>query len=149
MAEGAPLLREYTSKAYRGFESLPLRHYPSKFQICSPATHIWVIDQSRSSGQLFHPSPLSHYDRRRHGIEFHRRINRLWNRCLPNRKLASTPRDLSVGLRCRTLSVTPSRYGRSAPFGRNQRRDCAVFHRRSPSREGPKSRQDKAFLNKV
>ena len=25
MAEGAPLLREYTSKAYRGFESLRLR----------------------------------------------------------------------------------------------------------------------------
>ena len=27
MVEGAPLLREYTSKAYRGFESLPLRHF--------------------------------------------------------------------------------------------------------------------------
>ena len=27
MAEGAPLLREYTLKAYRGFESLSLRHY--------------------------------------------------------------------------------------------------------------------------
>ena len=26
MVEGAPLLREYTSKAYRGFESHPLRH---------------------------------------------------------------------------------------------------------------------------
>jgi hypothetical protein len=26
VVEGAPLLREYTSKAYRGFESLPLRH---------------------------------------------------------------------------------------------------------------------------
>ena len=26
MAEGAPLLREYTLKAYRGFESLSLRH---------------------------------------------------------------------------------------------------------------------------
>ena len=26
-AEGAPLLREYTPKAYRGFESLPLRHF--------------------------------------------------------------------------------------------------------------------------
>ena len=26
-AEGAPLLREYGSKAHRGFESLPLRHY--------------------------------------------------------------------------------------------------------------------------
>jgi hypothetical protein len=29
VVEGAPLLREYTSKAYRGFESLPLRHLPS------------------------------------------------------------------------------------------------------------------------
>ena len=28
MVEGAPLLREYTSKAYRGFESHPLRHDP-------------------------------------------------------------------------------------------------------------------------
>lgn len=28
VVEGAPLLREYTSKAYRGFESLPLRHFP-------------------------------------------------------------------------------------------------------------------------
>ncbi len=27
MAEGAPLLREYTLIAYRGFESLTLRHY--------------------------------------------------------------------------------------------------------------------------
>ena len=27
VAEGAPLLREYTLKAYRGFESLSLRHY--------------------------------------------------------------------------------------------------------------------------
>ena len=27
VAEGAPLLREYGSKAHRGFESLPLRHY--------------------------------------------------------------------------------------------------------------------------
>ena len=27
MAEGAPLLREYTLIAYRGFESLLLRHY--------------------------------------------------------------------------------------------------------------------------
>jgi hypothetical protein len=26
VAEGAPLLREYTSKGYRGFESHPLRH---------------------------------------------------------------------------------------------------------------------------
>ena len=26
MAEGAPLLREYTVTPYRGFESLPLRH---------------------------------------------------------------------------------------------------------------------------
>ena len=29
MAEGAPLLREYTLIAYRGFESLLLRHYPT------------------------------------------------------------------------------------------------------------------------
>ena len=28
MAEGAPLLREYTLIAYRGFESLLLRHTP-------------------------------------------------------------------------------------------------------------------------
>ena len=27
VVEGAPLLREYTSKGYRGFESLPLRHH--------------------------------------------------------------------------------------------------------------------------
>ena len=27
MVEGAPLLREYTPKAYRGFESHPLRHF--------------------------------------------------------------------------------------------------------------------------
>ena len=27
VVEGAPLLREYTSKGYRGFESLRLRHY--------------------------------------------------------------------------------------------------------------------------
>gem|GEM_PF-4908509 len=27
VVEGAPLLREYTSKAYRGFESHPLRHH--------------------------------------------------------------------------------------------------------------------------
>ena len=27
MAEGAPLLREYTLIRYRGFESPPLRHY--------------------------------------------------------------------------------------------------------------------------
>lgn len=26
LVEGAPLLRAYTSKGYRGFESLPLRH---------------------------------------------------------------------------------------------------------------------------
>jgi hypothetical protein len=32
VVEGAPLLREYTSKAYRGFESLPLRH---------PISHQW------------------------------------------------------------------------------------------------------------
>ena len=30
-AEGAPLLREYGSKAHRGFESLSLRHYPPRF----------------------------------------------------------------------------------------------------------------------
>ncbi len=28
VVEGAPLLREYTSKGYRGFESLRLRHFP-------------------------------------------------------------------------------------------------------------------------
>jgi hypothetical protein len=28
VVEGAPLLREYTSKAYRGFKSHPLRHFP-------------------------------------------------------------------------------------------------------------------------
>ncbi len=27
MVEGAPLLREYTVTPYRGFESLPLRHF--------------------------------------------------------------------------------------------------------------------------
>ena len=31
MAEGAPLLREYTLIAYRGFESLSLRHKKSPF----------------------------------------------------------------------------------------------------------------------
>ena len=30
MAEGAPLLREYGSKAHRGFESLSLRQYTKK-----------------------------------------------------------------------------------------------------------------------
>src|SRR5690606_35315373 len=29
VAEGAPLLREYTVTPYRGFESLPLRHSPN------------------------------------------------------------------------------------------------------------------------
>ena len=36
MVEGARLESEYTSKAYRGFESLPLRHLP--IQTRSPMT---------------------------------------------------------------------------------------------------------------
>ncbi len=32
-AEGAPLLREYTSKGCRGFESLPLRHLRCKVML--------------------------------------------------------------------------------------------------------------------
>ena len=31
MAEGAPLLREYMPKAYRGFESHRLRQWPRKY----------------------------------------------------------------------------------------------------------------------
>ena len=30
MVESAPLLREYTSKGYRGFESLPVRQTPTQ-----------------------------------------------------------------------------------------------------------------------
>jgi hypothetical protein len=37
VVEGAPLLREYTSKAYRGFESLPLRHATDMVQVLNPA----------------------------------------------------------------------------------------------------------------
>ncbi len=39
MAEGAPLLREYGSKAHRGFESLPLRHFFCLTQLC----HLGII----------------------------------------------------------------------------------------------------------
>ena len=36
MAEGAPLLREYTLKAYRGFESLLLRQINEKGALWAP-----------------------------------------------------------------------------------------------------------------
>ena len=42
MAEGAPLLREYTLIAYRGFESLLLRH-PNKRRP-SGAFFVWGFD---------------------------------------------------------------------------------------------------------
>ncbi len=45
MVEGAPLLREYTSKAYRGFESHPLRHDPCFhciIWIFSPLAITWL-----------------------------------------------------------------------------------------------------------
>ena len=36
MAEGAPLLREYTLIAYRGFESLLLRHFVKQYGALQP-----------------------------------------------------------------------------------------------------------------
>ncbi len=41
MAEGAPLLREYGSKAHRGFESLSLRHTVwSLLSVSAETTHL-------------------------------------------------------------------------------------------------------------
>ncbi len=49
MAEGAPLLREYGSKAHRGFESLPLRQIPK-----SPATRGFLVSD-REVGKIQNP----------------------------------------------------------------------------------------------
>lgn len=58
VVEGAPLLREYTSKAYRGFESHPLRHFGTngKFRTADfpryQALSIFIVCG------LNHPPPL-------------------------------------------------------------------------------------------
>ena len=46
MAEGAPLLREYTLIRYRGFESLPLRHFYESpfFFVIFPSYIIFILD---------------------------------------------------------------------------------------------------------
>ena len=51
MAEGAPLLREYTLIAYRGFESLLLRQLETKRLPCG-GVFIWTKSQASSSGAL-------------------------------------------------------------------------------------------------
>ncbi len=49
MAEGAPLLREYGSKAHRGFESLPLRQIQK-----SPASRGFFVSD-REVGKIQNP----------------------------------------------------------------------------------------------
>lgn len=49
MVEGARLESEYTSKAYRGFESLPLRHLPS---FSEPLWTILVFIKARKTNAL-------------------------------------------------------------------------------------------------
>ena len=58
MVEGAPLLREYTSKGYRGFESHPLRHSPPILRDDAIATQTPPISVLRATKQSHRRGPL-------------------------------------------------------------------------------------------
>ena len=52
VVEGARLESEYTSKAYRGFESLPLRHHPLSLNAKFRLSHRVPITVPRKSARL-------------------------------------------------------------------------------------------------
>ena len=67
MVEGAPLLREYGSKAHRGFESLPLRQHFKD----GPAGHYWNVDiidwiRTREEGLTKSPGVILNRGAERH-----------------------------------------------------------------------------------